>query len=444
MLHFHKLNLRQRILFGYAVPLFLTVIAAGGVVLNAKKLEAHSRATEKGWLVVRDSDRLELLLHKRQAMIRAYLLTRTEAFANNYEETVSEYDQLIASLTNSIHASDSEQKNRLVELQKLGQTGFELNLRLMSLVKAGQMKEAIAEFSKGKILSTVERSSTLLQQLNATEEKRQIVREQEAEKALQSLIAATVIGSISATVLALVMGAVIATRIAQTINETVNAIASSSSEIAATTEQHERMANQQAASVNQTSITMDELNASSRQTAEQAEEATAGARAIAAQVMRLSEQTKQIASITNLVSNLANQTNMLALNAAVEAARAGDSGKGFAVVATAIRQLADQSQKSVEKINTIIADIQAITDATFLETENGTKVESIVAAVNSIVVSSQQISLSAKQQAVAISQVVGAMNALNEGAVQTACGISQTKIGVQKLNEAALTLKTAV
>lgn len=444
MLHFHKLNLRQRILFGYAVPLFLTMMAAVGIITNAKKLEEHSQETEKGWIIVRDSDRLELARYKRQSLIRGYLLTQTETFVIQYEEAVTEYNRLLASLKESISATDTEQTNRLLELAKLGERSYKLNLKLISSVRAGRTKEAVQEFSKGQVLESADRLSQILKDLNTTEDLRQLERQQESDKALKSLIVATIIGLLSAAILAVVMGTVIAGKITQTINETVNTIASSSAEIAATTEQHERMANQQAASVNQTSITMDELNASSRQTAEQAEEATAGAKAIATQVVRLSEQTKQITNITNLVSNLANQTNMLALNAAVEAARAGDSGKGFAVVATAIRQLADQSQKSVEKINTIVADIQAITDSTLFETENGTQVESIVSAVNNIVVSSQQISLSSKQQAVAINQVVSAMNSLNEGAVQTASGISQTKIGVQKLNEAALTLKAVV
>src|SRR6185295_5640534 len=80
--------------------------------------------------------------------------------------------------------------------------------------------------------------------------------------------------------------------------------------------------------------------------------------AIAAQILKLSEQTSQIGGITDLVSDLASQTNMLALNAAVEAARAGEHGKGFAVVSAEIRKLADQSRKAAERINTLVADVQ--------------------------------------------------------------------------------------
>jgi methyl-accepting chemotaxis protein len=177
------------------------------------------------------------------------------------------------------------------------------------------------------------------------------------------------------------------------------------------------------------------------------------------QIMQLSEQTDQIGSISTLVSDLANQTNMLALNAAVEAVRAGENGKGFAVVAAEIRKLADQSKKSAEKINLLVIDIQRAINSTIMVTDEGTKtVEAgvniaeetsqafagVANAINNVVLSSQQISLNAKQQVIAIEQVVDAMNSLNQAASQAATGISQTKLGTQKLNTAALELKSVV
>jgi methyl-accepting chemotaxis protein len=163
---------------------------------------------------------------------------------------------------------------------------------------------------------------------------------------------------------------------------------------------------------------------------------------MAEEILRLSEQTSQIGSISELVRELANQTNMLALNAAVEAARAGEHGKGFGVVATEIRKLADQSRKSAERINALVSDVQNATNSTVMAAGEGTKtVEGIVTAINDITVSSQQISLTAKQQAIAIQQVVDAMNIIDSGAVQTASGIAQTKVETQKLSETAQELR---
>lgn len=90
-------------------------------------------------------------------------------------------------------------------------------------------------------------------------------------------------------------------------------------------------------------------------------------------MVHLSEQANQIGSISQFVSDLANQTNMLALNSAVEAVRAGENGKGFSVVANEIRRLADQSQRSAEKIYVLVSEIQSAINSTVMVTEEGTK-----------------------------------------------------------------------
>lgn len=64
-----------------------------------------------------------------------------------------------------------------------------------------------------------------------------------------------------------------------------------------------------------------------------------------------------IQEATSLIADIANQTNLLSLNASIEAARAGENGLGFAVVANEIRNLADQSRASAEKITEIVNDL---------------------------------------------------------------------------------------
>jgi methyl-accepting chemotaxis protein len=73
----------------------------------------------------------------------------------------------------------------------------------------------------------------------------------------------------------------------------------------------------------------------------------------------LSKQADEIGNIIDVITGIANQTNMLALNAAIEAARAGEVGKGFAVVADEVRKLAEDSTKSALRISEIIAEIQS-------------------------------------------------------------------------------------
>lgn len=66
------------------------------------------------------------------------------------------------------------------------------------------------------------------------------------------------------------------------------------------------------------------------------------------------ESVQEIRSATDLISGIANQTNLLSLNASIEAARAGEMGRGFAVVAEEIRGLADQSKESADQIRSIV------------------------------------------------------------------------------------------
>ncbi|MFJ7916965.1 MULTISPECIES: methyl-accepting chemotaxis protein [unclassified Lysinibacillus] len=137
-------------------------------------------------------------------------------------------------------------------------------------------------------------------------------------------------------------------------------------------------------------------------------------------IQTLHERSKQITSILDVITSIADQTNLLALNAAIEAARAGEHGKGFAVVADEVRKLAEQSQKSAQQIFELIHGIQLETEQSVNimakvteDVQNGlhvsdeaiTKFQVIKSSMDKITPKMEEVSSASEQMSASIQEV---------------------------------------
>ncbi|WP_299021098.1 methyl-accepting chemotaxis protein [uncultured Photobacterium sp.] len=167
----------------------------------------------------------------------------------------------------------------------------------------------------------------------------------------------------------------------------------------------------------------------------------------------VSRESDNIQSVTRMIDEIAEQTNLLALNAAIEAARAGEQGRGFAVVADEVRTLAHRTQESVKEVVSIIEQLRACTGSAVtmmsesqergkLVTEQamqaGIALEGISTQVTEIAAQAETIAATSEEQA-QVSQEI-AMNAteisnLNRQGREIAAQTSQSATNLQELSE---------
>ncbi|HET9551988.1 MAG TPA: methyl-accepting chemotaxis protein [Anaeromyxobacteraceae bacterium] len=224
-----------------------------------------------------------------------------------------------------------------------------------------------------------------------------------------------------------------------------DALSSAAGQVSVTSQSLSQGTGEQAASVEETTSSLEEMNASigqnaenSRQTGQMAKAAAASAADGGKAMVDTVTAMKDIAEKVSIIEEIAYQTNLLALNAAIEAARAGDHGRGFAVVATEVRKLAERAQHSAKEIGERASSSVAVAE------RSGRLIEELVPTIRKTSDLVQEVAAASEEQSVGVSQVSKAMATVDQVTQRNAAAAEELSSTAEEMSSQAEALQQLV
>jgi methyl-accepting chemotaxis protein len=226
-------------------------------------------------------------------------------------------------------------------------------------------------------------------------------------------------------------------------------VAESATQLSSSSQTLAHDSSHQAAMIEETSASAEEINAMSKRNAESAKNATSLVsdavhsteltnRAVAECVHAMEaigESSSHIAKTLQVIDKIAFQTNILALNAAVEAARAGEAGMGFAVVAEEVRNLAQRCAAASEEISGLIEQSVENSDTGKAKmrtlVEAGEQVNRIFASMKGLV---ESISSSTEEQGLGIDRIGKTIRDMEQGTQRSAANSEESAAAAEQLH----------
>lgn len=250
----------------------------------------------------------------------------------------------------------------------------------------------------------------------------------------------------------------LAARFERQISDIVNGVAAASSQLESTAtamaETAEVSANQSgtvaeamdsaaagvtaaAAATDEFSLSINEISRQASGSAELARKAAESTRHADATIGALADSAAEVGQIVELISSIAQRTNLLALNASIEAARGGEAGRGFAVVAAEVKELAAQTAKATERVAVQIQKIQEDTGSSV------TSLKAIARQISDLEVTSVSIAAAVDQQSAAGKDLARSIDLAARSTERVSTSITQVRTGSIATGAAAAQVLTS-
>ncbi|MDP9043666.1 MAG: methyl-accepting chemotaxis protein [Pseudomonadota bacterium] len=233
-----------------------------------------------------------------------------------------------------------------------------------------------------------------------------------------------------------------------TVRQSAEGLDGSIGEIASGNTDLSHRTEQQAATLEETASSMEELSTTIHRNTDNARfgfELATGANTVAVQggelisevvdtMKGINDSSKRIADIITVIDGIAFQTNILALNAAVEAARAGEQGRGFAVVASEVRSLAQHSANAAKEIKGLIhASVDRVEAGTELVSRARTTITEVVQSIRRVTDIMGEISTASLAQSAGVKQVSQAITLMDQNIQQNSALVEQSAAASESL-----------